>query len=205
MLTSFPQSPKSPHSADVSACLRAVGTLFTWQKHRCAWGAFAEKTPSYPSPSLECYPSPSLEWPGTRLWWYFAPASPTGQGKVQEHRPLLPVFQFSLLWWKGLRRDRFRSIEAVNKKKKQAFNGMKERGYGFICVYWKTQPVTSDRKPANSSKSHPSQGRVLPGLQRNCYCRLNLHQMCAKPRGGVVNAANTVLAYKSLHLPWEMR
>lgn len=136
MLTSFPQSPKSPHSADVSACLRAVGTLFTWQKHRCAWGAFAEKTPSYPSPSLECYPSPSLEWPGTRLWWYFAPASPTGQGKVQEHRPLLPVFQFSLLWWKGLRRDRFRSIEAVNKKKKNRLSmGWKKEGMGsFVCT-----------------------------------------------------------------------
>lgn len=48
---------------------------------------------------------------------------------------------------------------------------------------------------ANSSNSHPSHLRALPGLQRNRYCGLNLCQVCVELRNGVVNTMNTVLAY----------
>lgn len=103
-------------------------------------------------------------------------APPTEQGKVPEHWPLSSLL---FCFHSPLKRLEERSIH-INwgcKLKKRAFSGMKEGGSGFTCAYWKTQPVTSNHKPANSSKSHPSQGRALPCLQRNRYCGLT----CTRP------------------------
>lgn len=139
MQTSFPWSPKSPLSANVSACLRAVGIfVYLTEAQMCLvslwWGVcretlcWARLSPLF---AVTQYQALELACPNSGKVAR-DPALPTEQGKELEHQPLLPAFLFSFPWWKGLKRDRSTSIKAVNKKR--AFGGMKERGWVCLCL-----------------------------------------------------------------------
>ena len=162
-----PRSPKSPHSANVSACLRAVDILCLLDRAQMWFGAaamrsFAEKRSDGPvSPHLRMTQYHSLE-----IFYPHEgnvardPTPPIEQGEMEEPWPLLPSFPFSPSWWKGLQTGQPRSIRAVNKK--EAFRAMKtRRGRVHLCLL-KMQSVTPNHKPANSSTSHPSHARALP-------------------------------------------
>ena len=132
-----------------------------------------------------------LEWPSTTLQRSFTPVKVTWL--ETQHHPLSrvrwrspdlssPIFHFQPSWWKGLQTDQPRTIRAVNKK--EAFGAMKTCRDRVHLYLLKTQSVTPNHKPANSSTSHPSHARALPSLQRNPHCGRNLCHVWAQGRCG---------------------
>lgn len=143
---------------------------------------------------------PILEWPSTTLWRSFTPIKVVWLetqhhplSRVRRRSPDLPP-QFSIFTLLMKRfADRSTQVNQGCKQKNGLLVRWRHAGAGFILCLLKTQSVTPNHKPANSSTSHPSRARLCL-VYKETLIADGIYAM-SEPREGVVNTVIMVLAY----------